>query len=169
MNSGWISDNTCGSENCVIIGSVIGSTSMAFTWLGPNELSRKYFVHRGSNVWKGIKGCYAQLSAGNHFPNNFSIIRLIQQEILFVRSPLLAITLLHISHSPYYGGTALSCAKWVITLSEWTNLVKTMMSLFQIPQCTIQNGNVHISVLNGALLDMEQVHCGICELALLGW
>ena len=33
------------------------------------------------------------------------------------------------------------------------------MHLFHIPQCSIQNRNVHISVLNGALWDMEQVHC----------
>ena len=38
------------------------------------------------------------------------------------------------------------------------------MHLFYIPQCSIQNRNVHISVLNGALWDMEQVHSGICEL-----
>ena len=36
-----------------------------------------------------------------------------------------------------------------------------------IPQCAVQNGNVHISVLNGALWDMEQAHCGICEIGLL--
>ena len=41
------------------------------------------------------------------------------------------------------------------------------MHLFHIPQCTIQNRNVYISVLNGALWDMEQVHCGICEMGLL--
>ena len=35
------------------------------------------------------------------------------------------------------------------------------MHLFHIPQCSIQNRNVHISVLNGALWDMEQVHSGI--------
>ena len=28
------------------------------------------------------------------------------------------------------------------------------------PQCTIQNKNVYISVLNGALWDIGQVHCG---------
>ena len=38
---------------------------------------------------------------------------------------------------------------------------------FHIPQCSIQNRNVHISVLNGALWDMEQVHSGICEIGLL--
>ena len=41
------------------------------------------------------------------------------------------------------------------------------MHLSHIPQCTIQNRNVHISVLNGALWDMKQEHCGICEIGLL--
>ena len=35
------------------------------------------------------------------------------------------------------------------------------MSLFHIPQCTVQNRNVYIFVLNGALWDTEHVHCGI--------
>ena len=39
------------------------------------------------------------------------------------------------------------------------------MHLFHIPQCSIQNINVHISVLNGALWDMEQEHSGICEIS----
>ena len=38
-----------------------------------------------------------------------------------------------------------------------------------IPQCTIRNRNVHISVLSGALWDMGQVQCGICEFGLLLW
>ena len=41
------------------------------------------------------------------------------------------------------------------------------MHLFHIPQCSIQNRNVHISVLNGALCDIEQVHSEICEIGLL--
>ena len=42
------------------------------------------------------------------------------------------------------------------------------MHLFHIPQYSIKNRNVHISVLNEeALLDMEQVHSGICEIGLL--
>ena len=40
------------------------------------------------------------------------------------------------------------------------------MHLFPIPQHTIQNRNVHISVLNGVLWDMEQVRFGICEVGL---
>ena len=42
------------------------------------------------------------------------------------------------------------------------------MPLFHIPQYIIQNRNVHISVLNDALRDVEQGHSGICEIALLG-
>ena len=38
------------------------------------------------------------------------------------------------------------------------------MHLFHIPQCSIQNRNVHIFVLNGALWDMEQVYSGIREI-----
>ena len=49
-------------------------------------------------------------------------------------------------------------------LSQFTN---PRMHLLHIPQCSIQNRNVHISVLNGALWDMEQVHSGICEIGLL--
>ena len=41
------------------------------------------------------------------------------------------------------------------------------MRLFHISQCSIQNRDVHISVLNWALLDMEQVHSEVCEIALL--
>ena len=41
------------------------------------------------------------------------------------------------------------------------------MYLFYTPQYTIKNINVHISVLNGALQGMDQVHSGICELAQL--
>ena len=38
------------------------------------------------------------------------------------------------------------------------------MHLFHIPECSIQKRNVHISVLSGALWDMEQVYSGICEI-----
>ena len=57
-----------------------------------------------------------------------------------------------------------------ILFSRWgvqeTNLANPIMHLSYIPQYTIQNRNVHISVLNGALWDMWQVHCGICECGL---
>ena len=42
------------------------------------------------------------------------------------------------------------------------------MHLFHIQQCTIQNRNVYISVLNGAVWDMGQMHGGICAIDLLG-
>ena len=38
------------------------------------------------------------------------------------------------------------------------------MHLFHIPQYTIQNSNVHISILHGALWYKDQVHCGICKI-----
>ena len=44
-----------------------------------------------------------------------------------------------------------------------TNLRNPTLHLSHIPQCTIQNRHVHISVLNCALWDMGQAHCGICE------
>ena len=43
------------------------------------------------------------------------------------------------------------------------------MHQFHIPECSIQNRNVHISVLNGALWDVEQVHSEICEIGPLIW
>ena len=43
------------------------------------------------------------------------------------------------------------------------------MHLFHIPECSIQNRNVPISVLNGAFWDMEQVHSGICKIGLVEW
>ena len=63
-----------------------------------------------------------------------------------------------------------NCAlKWP-TLPElkWIDQIHTTptMRLSHIPQCTIQNRNVHIFVLNGALWDMGQEHCGICETGL---
>ena len=51
----------------------------------------------------------------------------------------------------------------VLQPSWQTNLTNPIMYLSHIPQCTIQNRNVHISVLNGVLWDMGQVHHGICE------
>ena len=40
------------------------------------------------------------------------------------------------------------------------------MRLSHIPQRTIHDRNVYISVLNGALWDMGQVHDGKCEIGL---
>ena len=43
------------------------------------------------------------------------------------------------------------------------------MHQFHIPERSIQNRNVHISVLNGSFWDIEQVNSGICEIGLLPW
>ena len=53
------------------------------------------------------------------------------------------------------------------TIKQWINLPYSRIHLFCIPQYIIQNRNVHISVLNYALWDMEQVYCGICKCGLL--
>ena len=52
-------------------------------------------------------------------------------------------------------------------LSQPTNLTNHTVHLSHIPHYTIQNRNVHISVLNGVLWDMGQVHCVVCEIGLL--
>ena len=52
-------------------------------------------------------------------------------------------------------------------MDELTEFTNPTMHLSHTPQCTIQNRNVHISVLNGALWDMGQVHYGICKTDLL--
>ena len=57
--------------------------------------------------------------------------------------------------------SAIRTASNICQLTEFTNL---RMHLFHIPQCSIQNRNVHISVLNRALWEMELVHSGICEI-----
>ena len=49
---------------------------------------------------------------------------------------------------------------------QLTSFTNHTMHLSHIPQCTIQNRNVPISVLNDALWDMEQLQCGICEIGL---
>ena len=77
------------------------------------------------------------------------------------------------SLSPY-GFTAMpkwsprSFAHATTTVLSWhaeqTNFTNPRMHLFHIPQCSIQNRNVHISVLNGALWDMKQATSGISEL-----
>ena len=53
----------------------------------------------------------------------------------------------------------------VEALETWCS--NPRMHLLHIPQCFIQNRNVHISVLNGALWGMQQVHSGIFELGQL--
>ena len=55
---------------------------------------------------------------------------------------------------------------YIIPMAYYTKFTNPTMHLSHIPQCTIQNRNVHISVVNGVLWDMEQVHCGIYEVGL---
>ena len=56
-------------------------------------------------------------------------------------------------------------------VSKWFGANCFSQQLFHIPQCTIQNRSVHISVPNSALWDIDQMHCGIYELGHLelGW
>ena len=55
----------------------------------------------------------------------------------------------------------------MVLRGEWINVANYRMHLFHIPQSFIQNRNVHLSVLNGALWEMEWVHSWICELGQL--
>ena len=50
---------------------------------------------------------------------------------------------------------------------QLTQFINPTMHQSYIPQCTIQNRNMHICVLNGVLWDMGQVHSWICETGLL--
>ena len=50
---------------------------------------------------------------------------------------------------------------------NWHNSQILVRTFFHIPQCSIQKKNLHISVLTGALWDMEQLHSGISEIGLL--
>ena len=48
--------------------------------------------------------------------------------------------------------------------ADYTDFTNPRMHLFRIPHYSIPNRYMHMSLLNGALWDMEQVHSGICEL-----
>ena len=93
----------------------------------------------------------------------------------------------HISHSGPFCGRSMGTFRlqngtlWalvhcgIVNLFYWvprcrmqlTKDTNPWMHLFHIPQRSIQNRNVHISVLNGVLCDMKQVHDGIYEIGLL--
>ena len=49
-----------------------------------------------------------------------------------------------------------------------TNYQNPTIHLSHIPQYGIQNRGVYITVVYGALWEVGQVHCGICEIGLLG-
>ena len=57
----------------------------------------------------------------------------------------------------------------ILLETQIDQITNPKIHLFHIPQCSIQNRNVHISVLNGALWDMEQVHSGTCEIGVFKW
>ena len=78
----------------------------------------------------------------------------------------------HLPRTDQHGGTrANSCKYRDVYNIRWLNRSNSEIPqcTCSIQQCTIQNRNVHISVLNGALWGMGQVHCGICEIGLLFW
>ena len=52
-------------------------------------------------------------------------------------------------------------------LLKQINFTNPRMHLFHNPHCSIQNRDVHISVLIETLWDMERVHSGICDLGQL--
>ena len=57
--------------------------------------------------------------------------------------------------------------KWPVNRKMFPYDVVLMVHHFHIPQGTILNRNVHISVLNGVLWDMERMQCRICKTGLL--
>ena len=71
-----------------------------------------------------------------------------------------------------------STGRWVLHRTHVSNVLICLLidqieliNKFQnvpvpYPQCSIQSRNMHISVLNRALWDMEQVNYGICEIGL---
>ena len=46
------------------------------------------------------------------------------------------------------------------------DLPNAKMHLSHIPELTVENMNVHISILTGVMWDTEQVNYGICEIGL---
>ena len=51
--------------------------------------------------------------------------------------------------------------------NQYIKLTNPIMHQSNIPQCILQNKCVQIFVLNSTLWDVEQVHCGICQIDLL--
>ena len=63
-------------------------------------------------------------------------------------------------HHPCIAGPKI----WYLQMPpQLTKFRNPRMNLFHIPQCSIQNRSVHISILKGALWDMGQVHSRIFE------
>ena len=55
---------------------------------------------------------------------------------------------------------------WYSERTQLTKFTNSTMHQSHIAQCSIQNRNVHISVLNGAFWYMGQLHCVVCEIGL---
>ena len=75
-----------------------------------------------------------------------------------------------VSCQSFFGHILNNCFPVTEVIRQQTNFTRFTnhgKCLFHIPQCSIQNRNVHISVLNGALWDIEPVQTGICELVQL--
>ena len=68
----------------------------------------------------------------------------------------------------------LKCKHWYLwywylqylTLNELTCVTGPAVRLLDDQQCAVRSGSVHISVLDGALWDAWQVHCGMGEIGL---
>ena len=100
-------------------------------------------------------------SVSNHQPHGCLLNRLFRRKSK--KTSKLRVTGLCAGNSP---GPVNSPHKGPVTRKMYP-FDDVIMPIWQRPQCIIQNRNVHISVLNGALWYMGQVHCGICEIGLL--
>ena len=99
--------------------------------------------------------------------------KIIVKQVCSTAIAVLYVILYSIESQPYYYIKTWLDENVVLNLLFTTSASEQLISftnprmhLFHIPQSSIQNRNVHISVLNGALWDMEQVHSGICEIGL---
>ena len=59
------------------------------------------------------------------------------------------------------------CFSGIRAIMQKKQFTNPTIHLFQISQCSIQNRNVYISVLDEALWDMQQEHFGIFKIGLL--
>ena len=100
--------------------------------------------------------------------------------VLQIDQPSYIYNSFHLYKSVHDHRCLLTLSFWLLSVHFWWVFIdsisvnkiidqshKSHDALSHIPQCTIQNRNVHISVLNGVLLDMGQTHCEICETVLL--
>ena len=102
-------------------------------------------------------------SSNKHCPENVSFV------LLSVSQTLIHRTLLDRSADwkIHWRGESVKLGNRAWRRGNWLNSQIPEYTCFYIPQCSIQNRDVNISVLNGALRDMAQMHSGICETGLL--